>query len=85
MDSPVSPLLQELTRIEDLIRVREAQKSAREAALEGELTSLLAEIRSLRQAVAHLRVSRGPLPADLYPVVARAMAESGATPEAVDR
>jgi hypothetical protein len=64
---PLDPVLQELQRISGHA---ESQRAAADQAL---IAELRCEIAALRAAVAHLRAGTTALPAQLRPVVARAM------------
>ena len=64
-DTPVAALLDELERI---CGRADTERAAADQAI---IRDLRREVAGLRQAVAHLRAGRGPLPSRLRPVVAR--------------
>jgi len=66
-DTPVAALLDELERI---CGRADTERAAADQAI---IRELRREVAGLRQAVAHLRAGRGPLPSRLRPVVARAV------------
>jgi hypothetical protein len=73
MDGVVTPVVRELSRLEETVRSRMDTDNELVAGLQAELAALRAEVTGLRMAVAHLRSSAGPVPLVLRPVVARAV------------
>jgi len=71
-DTPLAPVLRELTRISQSLQVE------RPCGCQETIDELRREVSELRAAVAHLRASRIGVPKDLRPVVARALLDSQA-------
>ena len=71
-DTPLAPVLRELTRISQSLQVE------RPCGCQETIDELRREVSELRAAVAHLRTSRIGVPKDLRPVVARALLDSQA-------
>jgi hypothetical protein len=71
---PLAPVLDELSRITGEI---ESDRAAKDRAT---IEALRKEVADLRAAVAHLRVSRQPLPASLRPAVARSLIDGAEVP-----
>jgi hypothetical protein len=78
----MEPIVRELARIAHLAESREPAEDHRVADLQAELVALRAEVAGLRRAVAHLRSSNAPVPAELRPVVARAVLQEATEPTA---
>jgi len=71
-ETPLAPVLRELTRISQSLQVKPP------CGCQETIDELRREVSELRAAVAHLRASRIGVPKDLRPVVARALLDNEA-------